>query len=170
KMTDGLFLQCARDVHQSDPKYSKLELNDLIVDNCCMQLLANPYNFDVILTSNLYGNIISNILTSLIGGPGIIPGWLYGPGITIYESGSRKSDSCSAGKNIVNPIGEILALSYLADDIAIKTDSKRRGESIRKALNDLLDNNPESYTFDMGGSATTSEFMAKLMSKVEKYI
>lgn len=69
--------------------YPELEINDMIVDNCCMQIVSNPTNFDVILTPNLYGNIVTNIICGLIGGPGLISGQNFSDSCAVFECASR---------------------------------------------------------------------------------
>jgi len=163
KMTDGLFIECAKNVKNSDKKYDDIEMNFLIVDNCAMQILTNPNQFDVILTSNFYGNIIANILGALVGGPGVVAGKLCSDKVSIHEAGLRKSYSEASGRNIANPTGEILALSNMLTELKME----KEGKLIQRALKEVYDEEKNARTEDLGGSATTSDFMAILLAKIE---
>ena len=83
KLGDGLFLRCCGEVSKD---YPDIEYNSMIIDNCCMQLVSNPQQFDVMVMPNLYGNIVSNIGASLVGGPGIVPGENIGGDYAVFES------------------------------------------------------------------------------------
>ena len=83
KLGDGLFLRCCGEVSKD---YPDIEYNSMIIDNCCMQLVSNPEQFDVMVMPNLYGNIVSNIGASLVGGPGIVPGENIGGDYAVFES------------------------------------------------------------------------------------
>ena len=88
KLGDGLFLNTCREIAE-DYKSSGIEFNDMIVDNCSMQLVSRPQQFDVMVMPNLYGNIVSNVGAALVGGPGIIPGANIGREYVIFEPVSR---------------------------------------------------------------------------------
>lgn len=75
KSSDGLFLEISRDVAK---EYPDIEHNDMIIDNCCMQLVSKPHQFDVMLMTNLYGTIVSNVICGLMGGAGLLSGRNYG--------------------------------------------------------------------------------------------
>lgn len=75
KLSDGLFLEVAREVGK---EYPDIQTNDMIIDNCCMQLVSNPHQFDVMLMTNLYGTIVSNVVCGLVGGAGLLSGRNYG--------------------------------------------------------------------------------------------
>merc|ERR1712012_154665 len=90
KLTDGLFLKVATDVAKD---YPHIEFNNMIVDNCCMQLVSNPWQFDVMVLTNLYGTIVSNLLCGLIGGPGVISRVNVGPRYAIFEPATRNTGS-----------------------------------------------------------------------------
>ena len=83
KLGDGLFLKCCGEVAK---EYPDIEYNSMIIDNCCMQLVSNPQQFDVMVMPNLYGNIVSNIGASLVGGPGVVPGENIGGDYAVFES------------------------------------------------------------------------------------
>lgn len=117
KSADGLFLECCTEVAK---QYPFIEFETMIVDNTCMQMASRPQQFDVMLMPNLYGNIITNIASGLVGGPGILPGSNIGPNGAIFEQGSRNAARSLAGQGVANPTATILAgvltLRYLRMD------------------------------------------------------
>ncbi|XP_009992231.1 PREDICTED: isocitrate dehydrogenase [NAD] subunit beta, mitochondrial-like, partial [Chaetura pelagica] len=82
KLGDGLFLQCCKEVAEL---YPKIKFDTMIIDNCCMQLVQNPYQFDVLVMPNLYGNIIDNLAAGLVGGAGVVPGESYSAEYAVFE-------------------------------------------------------------------------------------
>merc|ERR1711868_319870 len=82
KKGDGLFRQVCAEVAQ---RYPNIEYNDIIVDNCTMQLVSRPHQFDVMVMPNLYGNIISNMLCGLVGGPGLVSGGTFNENLAVFE-------------------------------------------------------------------------------------
>lgn len=114
KSADGLFLECCTNVAS---KYPFIEFESMIVDNTCMQMAAKPQQFDVMILPNLYGNIVTNIATGLVGGPGLFPGANIGISGAIFEQGTRHSARSLAGRQIANPtatiMGGVLMLRYL---------------------------------------------------------
>lgn len=114
KSADGLFLQCCADVAT---KYPFIEYEAMIVDNTCMQMVSRPQQFDVMVLPNLYGNIVTNIATGLVGGPGLFPGANIGLSGAIFEQGTRHSARSIAGRQLANPtatiLGGVLMLRYL---------------------------------------------------------
>lgn len=101
KMTDGLFLETSRQVAK---EYPDIKHTDMIVDNTCMQLVSNPHQFDVMITTNLYGTIVGNVIAGLIGGAGILSGRNYGDHHAVFEPGARSTGTAIAGKNLANPV------------------------------------------------------------------
>src|SRR5581483_7701048 len=99
KMSDGLFLRCARDVSK---EYPEITYGEHIVDNTCMQLVMNPYQYDILLLENLYGDIISDLCAAFVGGLGFVPGANIGDQIAIFEAVHGSAPDI-AGKNIANP-------------------------------------------------------------------
>lgn len=113
KFTDGLFLEVARDVAKS---YPEIEFEDRIVDNMCMQLMQKPELYDVLVLPNLYGDIVSDLTSGMIGGLGVAPGGNYGNDIAVFEA-IHGSAPKYAGQNKVNPtaliLSGVLMLKYL---------------------------------------------------------
>ena len=120
KLSDGLFLDVARDLAK---EYPDIEVEELLVDNTAMQMVMNPERFDVVVTENLYGDILSDLGAGLVGGLGLMPGVNKGKDIAIYES-IHGSAPDIAGKNLANPIALLLSFCLLLDDIGEKDKAK----------------------------------------------
>lgn len=106
KISDGCFLETSRRVAKD---YPDIEHNDMIIDNTCMQLVSNPHQFDILLTTNLYGSITSNVICGLIGGAGLLSGRNYGDHFAVFEPGTRNTGTSIAGKNLANPFAMLNA-------------------------------------------------------------
>lgn len=149
KLTDGLFLETARAVSKA---YPRIEFEELIVDNICMQLVTRPENYDVILTMNLYGDIISDLCAGLVGGLGVVPGGNIGENMAIFEAVHGSAPDI-AGKNIANPTAIILSGAMMLDYIG----EKQAAAGIRAAVHKTLEIG-EVLTADLGGTASTEAF------------
>jgi isocitrate dehydrogenase (NAD+) len=149
KLSDGLFLRCSRNVAK---EYPEITYGEHIVDNTCMQLVMNPYQFDMLLMENLYGDIISDLCAAFVGGLGFVPGANIGDHCAIFEAVHGSAPDI-AGKNIANPTAVIrsalLMLRHLAEYEA--------ATKIRNALEKVY-RTREKLTRDVGGKAGTSEF------------
>lgn len=106
KLSDGCFLETSRRIAKD---YPDIQHNDMIIDNTCMQLVSNPHQFDVLLTTNLYGSICTNVICGLIGGAGLLSGRNYGEHFAVFEPGTRNTGTAIAGKNIANPFAMLNA-------------------------------------------------------------
>lgn len=157
KLTDGLFLEVGREVAKSFPD---IEFEELLVDNTAMQMVMNPGRFDVLVTENLYGDILSDLGAGLVGGLGLMPGVNKGKDIAIYES-IHGSAPDIAGKNLANPIAMILTFCLLLDDIG----KKDHAENIRKAIYKTL-SDKDNYTRDLGGENTTTGITEAIISNL----
>src|ERR1700739_2813664 len=158
KMSDGLFLRCAREVAKS---YPEITYGEHIVDNTCMQLVMNPYQYDVLLTENLYGDIVSDLCAAFVGGLGLVPGANIGDHCAIFEAVHGSAPDI-AGKNLANPTAVIrsglLMLRHLGEhEAALK---------IRNALEKVY-RHRDKLTRDVGGKATTSEFADAIIEAME---
>ncbi|HEY9166515.1 MAG TPA: isocitrate/isopropylmalate family dehydrogenase [Candidatus Kryptonia bacterium] len=145
KYTGGLFLDIGRNMAK---EYPQIEVNDRIVDNMAMQMVMNPYQFDVIVTTNLFGDILSDLASGLVGGLGVAPGANIGYETSIFEAVHGSAPDI-AGKNIANPCALILASAMMLEHIG-ETDAARRiGESvaavIKEGQNVTRDLNPERF-------------------------
>jgi len=149
KSTSGLFLRVAREVAADFPD---IETVEMIVDNACMQLVMRPEQFDVIVTSNLFGDILSDLCAGLVGGLGMAPGANIGTDCAIFEAVHGSAPDI-AGKNIANPTSVILAACQMLDYLGMG----EQAEAIRAALRHVIARG-EHTTGDLGGSAGTDEF------------
>lgn len=154
KLTDGMFLDVAREVSKEFPT---ITMQEVLVDNMCMQLVMNPKQFDVIVTQNLYGDILSDLMAGLIGGLGLVPGANLGTDMAIFESVHGSAPDI-AGKDLANPTAMILTACMLLDHI----EEKSAADSIRLALDTVL-SDPANFTRDLGGQLHTSEFTQVLI-------
>uniref|UniRef100_A0A1L8E0A2 Putative isocitrate/isopropylmalate dehydrogenase n=1 Tax=Nyssomyia neivai TaxID=330878 RepID=A0A1L8E0A2_9DIPT len=155
KLSDGLFLQVSREIAQ---EYPDIEHNDMIIDNCCMQLVSNPYQFDVINTTNLYGTITTNVICGLIGGAGLLSGKNYGDHYAIFEPGTRNTGTAIAGKNIANPVAMLNAAVDMLNHLGHKHHATIISEAIYKTI--VEDN---LRTKDIGGSSSSTEIVENII-------
>jgi isocitrate dehydrogenase (NAD+) len=150
KMVSGLFLEVGKQVQQ---EYAgRIESNDMIVDNAAMQLVLKPEQFDVMVTTNMFGDILSDEVSGLVGGLGLAPGANIGTHGAIFEAVHGSAPDI-AGKGIANPSAQILAAALMLDHLG-EID---RGNQVRRAVEQAIvqDN---IRTRDLGGTASTSEF------------
>jgi len=157
KSTSGLFLKVAREVAA---QYPDIECNELIVDNCCMQLVMRPEQFDVIVTTNLFGDIISDLCAGLVGGLGLAPGANIGTEAAIFEAVHGSAPDI-AGKGIANPCALLLGTAQMLDHMGHAEEAGR----VRTAIRDALQKR-DRVTPDLGGSGTTSSFADALVERV----
>ncbi|KAH9425911.1 isocitrate dehydrogenase (NAD(+)) 3 non-catalytic subunit gamma [Dermatophagoides pteronyssinus] len=158
KMADGLFLKVCTEIAK---EYPDIEFNNMIIDNCSMQLVSNPNQFDVLLLPNLYGNILTNIACGLVGGPGITSGRNYGPTHAVFETGTRNTGKKVAGKNVANPIAMLNASVDLLDYLQLESCADIVRDAIYKAINI-----EKLHTLDMGGNAKTSDVVNFIIDEV----
>jgi isocitrate dehydrogenase (NAD+) len=149
KSTSGLFLKVAREVAA---QYPDIEANELIVDNCCMQLVMRPEQFDIIVTTNLFGDIISDLCAGLVGGLGLAPGANIGTDAAIFEAVHGSAPDI-AGQGKANPCALLLGAAQMLDHLGM-TDKATR---LRDAINATLEAG-EALTPDLGGRASTMDF------------
>jgi isocitrate dehydrogenase (NAD+) len=147
KRSDGLFLECCRAVAKEHPA---IEYRELIVDNTCMQLVMNPSQFDVIVTGNFYGDIISDLCAGLVGGLGVVPGVNVGDEIAVYEAIHGDAPEL-VGKNLANPMTLLVSALYMLREIGLAAAADR----ITAATTTVLERKTH-LTPDLGGTATTS--------------
>ena len=136
KMSDGLFLRCSREVSKEYPEVTYAEH---IVDNTCMQLVMNPYQYDMLLLENLYGDIVSDLCAGLVGGLGLVPGANFGDECAIFEAVHGSAPDI-AGKNIANPTAvlrsALLMLRHIGEHPRRPTESETLWNAcIRRATN-----------------------------------
>ena len=157
KTTSGLFLNVAREVAA---QYPDIECNDMIVDNTCMQLVMRPEQFDIIVTTNLFGDIISDLCAGLVGGLGLAPGANIGEDAAIFEAVHGTAPDI-AGKGIANPCALLLGAAQMLDHLGQPDNATR----LRKAIVATLEAK-DSLTGDLGGSGTTMSFAQAIASRL----
>jgi isocitrate dehydrogenase (NAD+) len=150
KNTSGLFLQIGREIGKEYE--GRVEMNELIIDNCAMQLVMRPEQFDVIVTTNLFGDILSDEISGLVGGLGLAPGGNIGNDAAIFEAVHGSAPDI-AGRKIANPSALILAAAMMLDHLG-ETDA---GDRVRRAIIATIVAD-KVRTADLGGTASTGEF------------
>jgi isocitrate dehydrogenase (NAD+) len=158
KALTGIFLETAR--AESARYRGRLEVDDRIVDACAMQLVLKPWQYDVIVTTNLFGDILSDLLAGLVGGLGMAPGANIGERASIFEAVHGSAPDI-AGKGIANPTALLLAACLMLDHVG----QRGRANSIRKALDRVL-REDGVRTKDLGGDATTRQFTRALTRRL----
>lgn len=159
KLSDGLFIRCSRNVSKD---YPEITYGEHIVDNTCMQLVTNPYQYDMLLLENLYGDIVSDLCAAFVGGLGLVPGANYGHECAIFEAVHGSAPDI-AGKNLANPTAllrsGVLMLRHFGEQEA--------ADKIRRAV-EIVYGEKKHITRDMGGTATTSEFADAVIEAMER--
>jgi isocitrate dehydrogenase (NAD+) len=146
----GLFLETGREVAK---EYAgRIEMNDRIVDACAMQLVTDPWQFDVIVTTNLFGDVLSDEMSGLVGGLGFAPGANIGEHAAIFEAVHGSAPDI-AGKGIANPVSLLLAAGLMLEHVGRRESADRLRAAIETTLNQ-----DDIRTPDIGGRASTREF------------
>lgn len=159
KTTSGLFLKVAREVAG---EYPEIQCNEMIVDNCCMQLVMNPQQFDVIVTTNLFGDIISDLCAGLVGGLGLAPGANIGTEAAIFEAVHGSAPDI-AGKGVANPCALLLAACQMLGHLGLEDQAQR----VRAAIRDVV-GRKDRVTPDLGGTGSTETFADALIESLGK--
>jgi isocitrate dehydrogenase (NAD+) len=158
KMTSGLFLETGREIARA---YPDIQFNDIIVDNCAMQLVRDPSRFDVIVTTNLFGDILSDLTAGLVGGLGLVAGANIGESAAIFEAVHGTAPDI-AGKGIANPTAVMLAGAMLLDRMGQRERSHRLELAIRKVIAEGKDLTP-----DIGGRGTTHSYTDRVIAALQ---
>jgi isocitrate dehydrogenase (NAD+) len=158
KALTGIFLEAGRDV--AEEYEGRVEMDDRIVDACAMQLVMNPWQFDVIVTTNLFGDILSDQIAGLVGGLGMAPGANIGPDAAIFEAVHGSAPDI-AGKGVANPLALLLAAGLMLDHVN-RSDlaNPLRGAVLKTLQEDGV------RTRDLGGEATTRDFAAAIVRRL----
>ncbi|OZG39959.1 isocitrate dehydrogenase [Aeromonas sp. A35_P] len=157
KSTSGLFLEVAREVAS---RYPDIQSEEMIVDAACMNLVMYPERFDVMVTTNLFGDILSDLCAGLVGGLGMAPGANIGDGAAIFEAVHGSAPDI-AGKNIANPTSVILASIQMLEYLGMQDKAERIREAVRATIE-----SGDRVTRDLGGSASTSEFTQSIIDRL----
>jgi isocitrate dehydrogenase (NAD+) len=149
KLSDGLFLECARAVAHG---YRAVEYEEIIIDNCAMQLVRDPARFDVLLLENLYGDILSDLCAGLVGGLGVVPGSNVGEHCAVFEAVHGSAPDI-AGLRVANPSAMMLSAAEMLRHLG----ERAAGDALEAAVRATLAN-PETRTRDLGGSLGLDAF------------
>ena len=150
KYTQGLFLEVG---HQVAKEYEgRVEFQDMIIDACAMNMVLNPYQFDVLVMENMFGDILSDLMAGLVGGLGMTPGGNIGTDAAMFEPVHGSAPDI-AGQNIANPTAQILAAAMMLDHIG----QKEAGGRVRDAVKTVV-GEKDVLTRDLGGNASTDTF------------
>ncbi|XP_019881845.1 isocitrate dehydrogenase [NAD] subunit beta, mitochondrial [Aethina tumida] len=159
KLGDGLFLKSCE---QMAKLYPKIEFEKMIVDNCTMQMVSKPQQFDVMVTPNLYGNIVDNLASGLVGGAGVVAGASYSAECVVFEPGARHTYSEAVGKNVANPTAMLLCSAKLLRHVNLP----QYGTMIRNAVDKVLKDG-KVRTKDVGGQSSTQEFTYAVINNLQ---
>ncbi len=158
KLSNGMFLDAGRQV---SAQYPGIVFDDVIVDAACMKLVTQPEQFDVIVTTNLFGDILSDLVSGLVGGLGVSPGANIGSDSAIFEAVHGSAPDI-AGKGIANPTALALAACMMLDHLGQSQAAQRLRAAIYAALQD-----ERCRTKDLGGKGTTKEFTQGVVSRLK---
>jgi isocitrate dehydrogenase (NAD+) len=154
KMSDGLFLTCCR---EAAAQFPEIQYNELIVDNCSMQLVMRPESFDLLVMPNLYGDIVSDLTAGLVGGLGIVPGANLGENCAVFEAVHGTAPDI-VGKGLANPTAlmqsAVLMLAHIGE--------REASQKLQKAIHAVYAEG-KSLTGDVGGSASTFQFTEAIL-------
>jgi isocitrate dehydrogenase (NAD+) len=154
KLSDGLFLECIRKVAK---EYPEIEYGEIIVDNCCMQLVMHPERFDVLLLENLYGDIVSDLCAGLVGGLGLVPGANLGEGCAIFEAVHGSAPDI-AGQGFANPTAMMLSAVLMLRYLSKNQVADRLENAIHRVYKE-----GRYLTRDVGGKSSTEEFTSAVI-------
>jgi isocitrate dehydrogenase (NAD+) len=158
KMSDGLFLRCCRDVARD---YPEITYGEHIIDNTCMQLVMNPYQYDVMVMENLYGDIISDLCAAFVGGLGLVPGANMGERCAIFEAVHGSAPDI-AGKDLANPTAVLQSAVLMLRHLGEIEAADRIHAALEKTYKEK-----KHLTRDVGGTAHTSEFTDAVIANME---
>jgi isocitrate dehydrogenase (NAD+) len=160
KALTGIFLETAYMMYEEKYK-GKILMDDVIIDACAMKLVMNPWQFDTLVTTNLFGDILSDLIAGLVGGLGMAPGGNIGEKAAIFEAVHGSAPDI-AGKGIANPIALMLAAAMMLDHVKLKD----LGDRLRSAIGGTL-NADNVRTGDLGGKASTRQFTDAIVSRIK---
>lgn len=160
KALTGIFLETARQLY-AEHYTGKIDFEEIIVDACAMKLVMNPWQFDVLVTTNLFGDILSDEIAGLVGGLGMAPGANIGENAAIFEAVHGSAPDI-AGKGIANPIALMLAAAMMLDHVGLSDQASRLRQAIDATLN--IDH---VRTGDLGGNASTAQFADAVVKRIQ---
>lgn len=155
KLSDGLFVE---EFYKAAERNKDIEAADIIVDNCCMQLVTRPERFDVLVTQNLYGDIISDLCAGLVGGLGLAPGANIGVNCAVFEAVHGSAPDI-AGKGVANPTALLMSAVMMLRHLGYQEMADRISASVMRVCQD-----GKCLTIDLGGKASTAEYMREVIA------
>ncbi|XP_002985211.2 isocitrate dehydrogenase [NAD] regulatory subunit 1, mitochondrial isoform X1 [Selaginella moellendorffii] len=161
KLADGLFLESCREVAK---KYPGIKYNEIIVDNCCMQLVSRPEQFDVMVTPNLYGNLVANTAAGIAGGTGVMPGGNVGAEHAIFEQGASAGNVGNeklVQQKTANPTALLLSSAMMLRHLQFPSFADRLEQAVLGVVED-----GKHRTKDLGGSSTTQQVVDAVIAKL----
>ncbi|XP_021774556.1 isocitrate dehydrogenase [NAD] regulatory subunit 1, mitochondrial-like [Chenopodium quinoa] len=162
KLADGLFLESCREIAA---QYPTIEYNEIIVDNCCMQLVSRPEQFDVMVTPNLYGNLVSNVAAGIAGGTGVMPGGNVGPEHAVFEQGASAGN---VGKielveqKKANPVALLLSSAMMLRHLQFPSFADRLETAVQHVIEE-----GKYRTKDLGGNSTTQQVVDAVLANLD---
>jgi len=159
KASDGLFLRCCEEVAAL---YPKIQFEQMIIDNCTMQMVSNPHQFDVMVMPNLYGDIIDNLASGLVGGAGVVAGASYSENAVVYETGASHTFAEAVGKNVANPTAMLLSSCNMLNHVGLEY----YGGMIQNAVHRVLKTG-KIRTKDIGGHSSSHEFTMAVINSLK---
>ena len=164
KRSDGLFLDCCRRVAA---EYPGITLQELIVDNTCMQLVMNPYQFDVMVMQNFYGDLVSDLCAGLVGGLGVVPSVAFGEDLAVFEanySGSPGRDEDAPGltaRDTANPLTLLVSALAMLRHLGLEAHADRITKAVATVLSEGV-----HVTRDLGGAAGTRQMADAIVARL----
>jgi isocitrate dehydrogenase (NAD+) len=159
KLTDGMFLE---EFYRAAKDFPDIAADDIIVDNCCMQLVTRPENFDVLVTENLYGDIVSDLCAGLVGGLGLAPGANIGVDCAVFEAVHGSAPDI-AGKGIANPTALLFSAVMMLRHIGESSLADKIGRAVL-----LVAKEGTMMTRDLGGQSTTREYTDEVIRRIKE--
>jgi isocitrate dehydrogenase (NAD+) len=162
KLADGLFLESCREIAK---KYPGIKYNEIIVDNCCMQLVSKPEQFDVMVTPNLYGNLVANTAAGIAGGTGVMPGGNVGAEHAIFEQGASAGnvgDEKMVLQKKANPVAVLLSSAMMLRHLQFPSFADRLEQAVISVIKD-----GKYRTNDIGGDSTTQEIVDAVIASLD---
>lgn len=154
KLTDGMFLE---EFWMMATEFPDVVADEIIVDNCCMQLVTRPESFDVLVTENLYGDIVSDLCAGLVGGLGLAPGANIGENCAVFEAVHGSAPDI-AGKGVANPTALLFSALMMLRHLGENALADRIGKSVLRVCRD-----GSCLTVDLGGKASTEEYKVEVI-------
>ncbi|XP_050260252.1 isocitrate dehydrogenase [NAD] regulatory subunit 1, mitochondrial isoform X1 [Quercus robur] len=162
KLADGLFLESCREIAT---KYPSIKYNEIIVDNCCMQLVSKPEQFDVMVTPNLYGNLVANTAAGIAGGTGVMPGGNVGADHAVFEQGASAGN---VGKDKIvqqkkaNPVALLLSSAMMLRHLQFPSFADRLETAVKRVISE-----GKYRTKDLGGDSSTQEVVDAVIANLD---